>query len=86
MGCRSRNTAFYGTPLEFLLEELQADSLIICGIAADNNCVFFTAADAYVRKFKVWVRANCVASENDAWRVSALKHMKRVLKARTTAA
>ena len=82
---KPRHSAFYGTPLKFLLEELQVDSLVICGIAADN-CVFFTAGDAYVNKFKVWVPANCVASENDAWRVSALAHMKRVLKARTAAA
>jgi nicotinamidase-related amidase len=82
---KPRHSAFYGTPLKFLLEELQVTSLIICGIAADN-CVFFTAGDAYVNRFKVWVPANCVASENDAWRVSARVHMKRVLKARTAAA
>lgn len=82
---KPRHSAFYGTPLGFLLEELQAGSLIICGIAADN-CVFFTAADAYVRKFNLWIPGNCVASENDAWRVYALDHMKRTLKARTAAA
>jgi nicotinamidase-related amidase len=82
---KPRHSAFYGTPLEFLLDELQINSLIICGIAADN-CVLFTAGDAYMRKFKVWVPANCVAAENDADRVTALDHMKRVLKARTGAA
>jgi len=78
---KPRHSAFYGTPLEFLLEELNVDSLVIVGIAADN-CVLFTASDAYVRQFRVWIPANCVAAERDADRVWALQHMKRVLKAR----
>jgi nicotinamidase-related amidase len=82
---KPRHSAFYGTPLEFLLEELNVDSLVIAGIAADN-CVLFTASDAYVRKFRVWVPANCVAAERDADRVWALQHMQRVLKARVGSA
>ncbi len=82
---KPRHSAFYGTPLEFLLDELNVDSLVIAGIAADN-CVLFTASDAYVRQFRVWVPANCVAAERDADRVWALAHMKRVLKARVGAA
>jgi nicotinamidase-related amidase len=78
---KPRHSAFYGTPLQFLLEELKVDSLVITGIAADN-CVFFTASDAYVRQFRLWIPANCVAAERDADRVGALAHMKRVLKAR----
>jgi nicotinamidase-related amidase len=75
----------YGTPLEFLLEELRVDSLVITGIAADN-CVLFTASDAYVRQFKIWVPANCVVAERDAHRRAALSHVNRVLKARTARA
>jgi nicotinamidase-related amidase len=82
---KPRHSAFYGTPLEFLLDELRVDSLVIAGIAADN-CVLFTASDAYVRKFKLWIPANCVAAERDAYRIAALAHMQRVLKARTSAA
>jgi nicotinamidase-related amidase len=82
---KPRHSAFYGTPLEFLLDELRIDSLVIAGIAADN-CVLFTASDAYVRKFKLWIPANCVAAERDAYRVAALAHMQRVLKARTSPA
>lgn len=81
---KPRHSAFYGTPLEFLLDELRVESLVITGIAADN-CVLFTANDAYVRKFKLWIPANCVAAEKDAHRIAALAHMKRVLKARTAA-
>lgn len=82
---KPRHSAFYGTPLLFLLQELGIRSLAIAGIAADN-CVFFTASDAYVRRYSVWIPSNCVASENDANRKAALQHMKRVLKAQTHAA
>lgn len=82
---KPRHSAFFGTPLEFLLEELNADSLVITGIAVDN-CVLFTASDAYVRQFKLWVPANCVVAERDAHRLAALSHMRRILKARITAA
>jgi nicotinamidase-related amidase len=81
---KPRHSAFYGTPLDFLLEELTIDSLTIAGIAADN-CVLFTASDAYLRKFKLWIPANCVVAERDEYRRAALAHMKRVLKAHIVA-
>ena len=79
---KPRHSAFFGSPLEFLLEELGARSLVITGIAADN-CVLFTASDAYLRKYELWVPADCVVAERDADRHTALAHMQRVLKART---
>jgi len=77
---KPRHSAFYGTPLEFLLDELKVTRLIISGVAADN-CVFATAQDAHVRKFKLWVPSNCVAAESLANERSALRHMSRTLKA-----
>jgi nicotinamidase-related amidase len=78
---KPRHSAFYGTPLEFLLDELRVDSLMIAGIAADN-CVLFTANDAYMRKYTLWIPGNCVVSEKDSDRTAALAYMQRVLKAR----
>ena len=77
---KPRNSAFFGTPLEFLLEELGATTLIMAGIATDN-CVLFSASDAYVRKFRVLVPRDCVVSLRDQDRKRALDHMRRVLKA-----
>jgi nicotinamidase-related amidase len=79
---KPRHSAFYGTPLEFLLDELGVSSLVITGIAADN-CVFATAQDAYVRKFKVWVPSDCVAADTASHEREALGHMERTLKADT---
>ena len=79
---KPRHSAFYGTPLEFLLDELKVNRLIIAGVAADN-CVFATAQDAHVRKFRVWVPSNCVAAESLSIERSVLRQMARTLKANT---
>jgi nicotinamidase-related amidase len=62
---KPRHSAFYGTPLEFLLEALRAECLIVTGLAADS-CVLFTACDAFLRGYAVWVPPDCVASETEA--------------------
>jgi nicotinamidase-related amidase len=77
---KPRHSAFFGTPLEFLLEELGAESLVITGLSADN-CVFATAQDAYVRKFSLWVPADCVAADTSEHERQALDHLKRTMKA-----
>jgi nicotinamidase-related amidase len=77
---KPRHSAFFGTPLEFLLDELRVDRLVLTGLAADN-CIMFTAHDAYLRKYALWVPADCVASERAAYERGALAHMARVVKA-----
>ena len=77
---KPRHSAFFGTPLEFLLEELGARTLVIAGIAADN-CVLFSASDAYVRQYRLWIPRDCVVSLRDEDRRRSLDHMRRVLKA-----
>lgn len=77
---KPRHSAFYGTPLEFLLDELEVDSLVIAGLATDM-CVSATAQDAYVRKYKLWVPADCVAADTAEHERQALDHMARTMKA-----
>lgn len=79
---KPRHSAFYCTPLPLLLDQMKARRLILTGLAADN-CVLFTAMDAYVHGFRLWIPADCVASEDDAFRVRALDYARRVLKADT---
>ena len=75
---KPRHSAFYGTPLEFLLEELKIGDLILAGIAVDM-CVFATAQDAHVRQYSLRVPADCVAGFTAAQESSALSHMARTL-------
>ena len=78
---KPRHSAFFGTPLEFLLDELAVDSLVLAGLAADS-CIMFTAHDAYLREYSLWIPGDCVASEQDVHRRAALAYMARTLKAR----
>jgi nicotinamidase-related amidase len=57
--------------------------LILTGIAG-NNCVLFTANDAYMRDFKVFVPEDCVVSNTEEENRYALKQMETVLKADTS--
>jgi nicotinamidase-related amidase len=79
---KPRHSAFYGTSLEFVLEELDVRNVIITGLEADV-CIFFTAQDAYVRQFSLWIPANCVGTKDDRYYRTALEHMHRNLKATT---
>ncbi len=79
---KPKHSGFYCTSLELLLEHVGARSLILTGIAG-NNCVLFTANDAYMRDFKLFVPADCVVSEKLEDNENALKQMEKVLKAET---
>ena len=68
------------TTLDTLLEYLGARTLILAGIAA-NNCVLFTAHDAYLRDFDLIVLSDCVASIRPADNRHALRQMQGLLKA-----
>ena len=77
---KPRHSAFYATPLDMLLKQLRCKQLIVTGISADS-CVLFSAMDAYLRGYALWVPVDCVAAESQEARDKALEHMQRVLKA-----
>lgn len=77
---KPKHSGFFATPLELLLNYLQVKNLILTGIAGDN-CVLFTATDAYIRDFNLWVPADCVASASKKNNTLALQQMKQLLKA-----
>jgi nicotinamidase-related amidase len=77
---KPKHSGFYSTALDVLLEYLQAESVILAGIAA-NICVLFTANDAYMRDFHLYVPRDCVASNTEEENRLALEQMEKVLKA-----
>jgi nicotinamidase-related amidase len=77
---KARHSAFHATALDILLQQLRCKRLIVTGIAADN-CVLFSAMDAYLRGYSLSVPVDCVAAETAQARDEALQHMARVLKA-----
>jgi nicotinamidase-related amidase len=81
---KPRHSAFYASPLELLLAEMQARELVICGVATDI-CVQLTAMDAFLREFKAWVPADCTAAESAQAKAASLAYMSTVLKCDTSA-
>jgi nicotinamidase-related amidase len=77
---KPKHSGFYSTTLALLLSHLNARNLILTGIAG-NNCVLFTANDAYMRDYKLFVPSDCVVSIEEDDNRYALKQMKEVLKA-----
>jgi nicotinamidase-related amidase len=61
-----------------VLRYLNSHTLILTGLAGDR-CVLFTANDAYLRDFQLFVPADCVISNDRKQNRQALELMKRVL-------
>lgn len=80
---KPKHSAFYATTLDTLLSYLGAKSVILTGIAG-NICILFSANDAYMRDFNLYVPADCVISNTEEENRNALDQMKKVLKADTT--
>lgn len=77
---KPKHSGFFSTTLDTLLEYLQARTLILTGLAG-NICVLFTANDAYMRDFHLYVPADCIASNTVEENEHALQLMEKVLKA-----
>lgn len=79
---KPRHSAFYASPLELLLREMQARELVICGLATDM-CVQLTAGDAFLREYEVWVPSDCTAADSAEAKAASLAYMADVLKCDT---
>lgn len=77
---KPKHSGFFSTPLDLLLKYLGVRNLILTGIAG-NNCVLFTATDAYLRDFDLWIPADCVVSISKQENILALKQMRQLLHA-----
>lgn len=77
---KPKHSGFFASTLETLLRYLGARRLIITGIAG-NFCVLFTANDAYMRDYELFVPADCTVSNTQTENRQALQLMKRYLKA-----
>jgi nicotinamidase-related amidase len=75
-------SGFYATNLPALLPRLGVSRLVLCGFAADI-CVLFTAADAHMREYDLWVPRDAVAGGHDERVAWALEIMANSLAAET---
>jgi len=79
---KPKQSGFFATTLETLLDYLSAKRLILTGIAG-NFCVLFTANDAYMRDYELFIPSDCCVSNTAAENNQALVLMRKFLKADT---
>ena len=79
---KPKHSGFFSTTLDTLLRYLGAETLILTGVATDI-CVLFTANDAYMRDYGLYVPSDCVATQSDEENKHALEYIARTLKAVT---
>ena len=80
-----RHSAFYSTPLAYLLGRLETKRVILTGQVTEQ-CILYSALDAYVRHFPVVVPRDAVAHIDAELGAAALKMMERNMSAELTTA
>jgi nicotinamidase-related amidase len=77
---KARHSTFYETPLEYLLDQMGVGRLVFAGQVTEQ-CILYSALDAYVRHFDVVVATDAVAAIYDDLGDAALKLMERNMSA-----
>ena len=77
---KARHSIFYGTPIEHLLSELDVNRLVLTGQVTEQ-CVLYSALDAYVRRYEVAVVRDGVAAIDQDLGDAALSMMERNMRA-----
>ena len=71
---KARHTIFFETPLAYLVQQKEIDRLILTGQVTEQ-CILYSALDAYVRHFEVAVPADAVAHIHDDLGDAAMRMM-----------
>ena len=77
---KPKHSAFYATPLDLLLAYLKVSTVIITGVAGDI-CVLFSASDAFMRDYNLFVPSDCIASQTPEQNARSLQQMRETLDA-----
>jgi nicotinamidase-related amidase len=73
---KARHSIFYETPLEYLVGQKEIDRLILTGQATEQ-CILYSALDAYVRHIPISVPRDAVAHIDERLAEAALEMMER---------
>jgi nicotinamidase-related amidase len=82
---KARHSIFFQTPLEYLLNQEDVGSLILTGQVTEQ-CILYSALDAYIRHFDVRVPPDAVAHIYEDLADAALRMMERNMEADLTPA
>jgi hypothetical protein len=73
-----RHSAFYATPLDYLLTQKQTKRVILTGQVTEQR-ILYSALDAYIRHFDVTVPSDAIAHIDPDLGAAALRMMERRL-------
>jgi nicotinamidase-related amidase len=82
---KARHTIFYMTPLEYLLAQRGIGHVVLAGQVTEQ-CILYSALDAYVRHLEVSIPTDGVAHIHDDLADAALKMMERNMRAELVSA
>jgi len=82
---KARHSAFYETPLGYLLTQQGVDHVVLCGQVTEQ-CVLYSALDAHIRHLRVTVARDAVAHIHPDLAEAALRMMERNMGARISPA
>ncbi|MFD9520721.1 isochorismatase family cysteine hydrolase [Streptomyces sp. NPDC059979] len=71
---KARHSIFYETPLAYLLGQLEARHLVMCGQVTEQ-CILYSALDAHIRHFDVTIAPEAVAHIDPELAQAALRMM-----------
>ncbi len=71
-----RHSAFYATPLEYLLHRREITTVVLAGQVTEQ-CILYSALDAYVRHFDIRVPRDTVAPVDPELGDAAMEMMER---------
>ncbi len=77
---KARHSVFYGTQLEYLLRQEGVDRLVLSGQVTEQ-CILYSALDAYVRHFEVVIPRTAVAHIHEDLAEAALRMMEKNMRA-----
>jgi nicotinamidase-related amidase len=75
-----RHSAFYSTTLEYLLQQRGIEEVVLAGQVTEQ-CILYSALDAYVRHYRVSVPSDAVAPIDTDLGDAALRMMQRNMRA-----
>jgi nicotinamidase-related amidase len=82
---KARHSIFYQTQMEYLLRQQEIERIVLVGQVTEQ-CILYSALDAYVRHIAVAVPRDAVAAIHDDLAAAALRMMERNMRADVAAA
>ncbi|QEC50752.1 cysteine hydrolase [Baekduia soli] len=77
---KARHSAFYATQLDYLLRQAEVERVVLVGQVTEQ-CILYSALDAYVRHFELVVPRDAVAHIDEQLAAAALRMMERNMRA-----